>query len=335
MLPIVNDALAWLDRLVGDSAGTAGSRRGIGDLRAAALLLAPALTILAAFGLVPLLYAAFMSLHTYAGRERTYVGFSNFREVVSSPDFWNSVRVTTYYAAATVPASLVIALIAAFALFRMRRFRGVFRTAFYLPYVTSAVAAAMVWRALFEPRFGVLNLLLTRAGLPAQQWLLEPRGVLHIVTGGDVPADVGPSLALVCVVIFDVWHQFGFMLVVLLAGLAAIPREYDEAARMDGAGRVQAAWHVTLPLLSPVIFFLAVVGLLAAFQSFASFYALTGNGRGPLNTTESLTVHIYTSFYENGRLGYGAAVAVLLAAALAALTLTQWRLVGRRVYYEQ
>ncbi|MEX2015697.1 MAG: sugar ABC transporter permease, partial [Candidatus Hydrogenedentales bacterium] len=137
------------------------------------------------------------------------------------------------------------------------------------------------------------------------------------------------------VVVFDVWHQFGFMLVVLLAGLAALPREYDEAARIDGAGRLRAAWHVTLPLLSPVIFFLVVVGLLAAFQSFASFYALTGNGRGPLNTTESLTVHIYTSFYENGRLGYGAAVAVCLAIGLAGLTLAQWRLLGRRVYYEQ
>lgn len=335
MLRVVNDSLAWLDRLVGGNAGAVGTRRATGDLPTAVILLAPALAILGAFGLAPLLYAAYMSLHTYAGRDRTYVGLANFREVVASPDFWNSFRITTYYAAATVPASLLVAIVAAFALFRLRRFRGLFRTAFYLPYVTSAVAAAMVWRALFEPRFGVLNLLFTRAGLPAQQWLLEPRGVLHIATGGAISADIGPSLALVCVMIFDIWHQFGFMLVVLLAGLAAIPREYDEAARIDGAGRVRSAWHVTLPLLSPVIFFLVVVGLLTAFQSFASFYALTGNGRGPLNTTESLTVHIYTSFYENGRLGYGAAVAVLLAVALAALTLTQWRIVGRRVYYEQ
>ena len=123
------------------------------------------------------------------------------------------------------------------------------------------------------------------------------------------------------------------MIVVFLAGLATVPKELDEADRVVGASALLAMRAVTIPILSPTIFFLAVVGVIGSFQAFSSFYALTG-GRGPLNTTQNLTVYIYSNLYEFGRLGYGAAISVLLCGATAALTLLQWRIARRRVFYQ-
>jgi multiple sugar transport system permease protein len=133
---------------------------------------------------------------------------------------------------------------------------------------------------------------------------------------------------------FEVWHSSGFMIVIFLAGLTAIPRELEEAATIDGANGAQRILHVTLPLLSPTVFFLAIVSAVRSFQTFDSFYALTGDGRGPLDTTQNMTVYIYSNFYEYGRWGYGSAVAVLLCLAIIIMTVVQWRVGGRRVHYE-
>lgn len=300
----------------------------------ALVLLVPTFLILGAFGVLPLLYAVYMSGFRFEGASTRFVGLANHAEALQSGSFWNSFFVTVYYAVGTVPATLILSFVVANGLFRIRRFQGSLRTLYFLPYVTSVVAAAMIWRVLLDPTLGVTNVGLTHLGLPPQNWLLEPRGVLHIVTHGLVPAGVGPSLALCCVMLFEIWHSSGFMIVLLLAGLTAVPRELEDAARIDGANAIQMAWNVTLPLLSPTLFFLVIVSAIKSFQSFNSFYALTGNGRGPLDTTQNMTVYIYSNFYEYGRLGYGTAVATLLCLAIVALTITQWRLVGRRVYYQ-
>jgi len=220
----------------------------------------------------------------------------------------------------------------ALALHRLGRARGLFRTLYFLPYVTSVVAAAMVWRSLFNPHGGAFNLLLGRVGLPSQQWLLEPRGVLHLISGGAVDPSVGPSLALCCIMLFDIWHGCGFMVVVFLAGLSSIPREIEESARIDGAGGLRATWHITLPLLSPTVFFLCVVGVVRAFQAFNSFYALTQGG-GNTQDTRNLILYIYAQFYDYGYWGYATAASTLLTLAIVMLTALQWRFVGRRVHY--
>jgi multiple sugar transport system permease protein len=176
------------------------------------------------------------------------------------------------------------------------------------------------------------NALLVRLGFEPNAWLLEPRGILYHLSDGRIPADVGPSVALCCIVLFDIWHASGFMIVIILAGLAAIPRELEDAARIDGANWLQKARNVVIPMLSPTLFFLAVISIIRAFQAFNSFYALAG-GAGPGNATQSLTVYIY-SLFEFGRWGYGSAVATLLAIAIIALTVIQWRVLGRKVHYE-
>lgn len=306
--------------------------RGLGDIPAAVLLLLPALTILAVFGMAPLVASAYMSLFGGKHGMGSFVGLANYQEALHSPAFRRSFLVTVYYAMGTVPATMLFSFLVAYGLHRIVRGRGFLRVLYFLPYVTSAVAAAMVWRALFNPQAGVFNAVFTMLGLPAQQWLLEPRGALHLLSGGWIPPEFGPSLALSCIILFDIWHGSGFMVVVFLAGLSAIPRELEEAARMDGAGGLRVVRHVVIPLLSPTIFFLGVVGAARAFQAFNSFYALTQGGR-TLGTTENLVLHIYSNFYEYGYWGYGTAVAVLLSAAIIALTVIQWRVVGRRVHY--
>ncbi len=328
-LRAVDSAIAGLDDLF----DRLRSRR-LGDAPIAAFLLSPALVVLSCFGLLPLGYSVFLSLFGGKFGRGPFVGLSNFTEALSSSDFWRSLLVTVYYAAGTIPVTMTVSFFIAYGLFHVVRSRSFFRTIYFLPYVTSAVAAAMVWRAILNAQFGMANTMLAWFGVEPLNWLLEPRGVLHLISDGRIPAAVGPSLALCCVILFDFWHSSGFMIVIFLAGLTSIPRELEEAARIDGAGPLQVIGRIVLPLLSPTIFFLAIVSVIKSFQAFNSFYALTGGGRGPADSTQNLIVYIYSSFYEYQRWGYGAAVATLLCLAIVALTLLQWRFVGRRVHYE-
>lgn len=296
--------------------------------------ISPAMAVLGLFGLYPLGYAVVLSLSARPDDGGGFIGFHHYADALTNEGFRKSVAVTLWYAIGTVPFTILLSVVIGIALFRVRRVSGLLRTFFFLPYVTSVVAAAMVWRELFEPSSGLFNAIFDQVGLPTQTWLLEPRGVLHVLTGGAIAPDVGPSLALVCVIVFEVWRSCGFMVVLVLAGLAAVPRELEDAARIDGANAWRVARHVTLPLLTPTLFFLSVIGTLHALQAFSDLYAMTGDGRGPLDTTQNLPVYIFTNFYEAGRIEYGSAVAVLLALGILMLTALQFGVLGRRVHYE-
>lgn len=328
------DAIAILpDALLSgmDNIFAALKRRGWGDGPAAAVLLLPSLMVLTVFFVVPMFSSVYMSLFGGRHGRGDFIGLGNYVEAMGNADFRQSLLVTLYYVLGVVPCTLLLSLPVAFGLHRIVAGRGLLRSLYFLPYVTSAVAAAMVWRALFNPQSGVANLLLAYAGVEPLNWLLEPRGVLHIITGGLLPSAWGPSLGLICIMLFDIWHGCGFMIVVLLAGLSAIPREFEEAARMDGASGLRLMRHITLPLLSPTLFFLLIVGVIKSFQTFNSFYALTQGAVMP--ETQNLIMYVYAQFYQYGYWGYGAAAATLLMLAIVALTLVQWRVVGRKVYY--
>jgi len=320
--------LGWLDDLMARLDSSRATRPAL-----ALFLLFPALLILSVFGLFPLFYSIYLSLFQAAGTVEEFVGLKNYAEAIGGAPFWESFEVTMYYALGTVPTTLVFSFLIANGLFRITRFRNTLRTLFFLPYVTSIVAAAMIWRVMLEPREGIAKLIIESLGIPAQTWLLAPKGVLHLIFGDAISPGAGPSLALCSVILFEIWRSCGFMVVVFLAGLSAVPRELEDAARIDGANALQVARSVTIPMLSPTIFFLTIVGVAGSFQAFSSIYAMTGTGHGPLDTTQNLTVYIFANFYEYGRMGYGAAVATLLAGTIMALTLVQWRLFGRKVYY--
>lgn len=323
----VNAVLAKADQIVAPRGGTAG---------AGVMLTIPAIAVLFAFTVAPFFYGLYLSVHDTRWGQGPYVGAEKYTDALQNSGFWQSLSVTMYYAIGVVPLCIALSAVVANLLFRMRTGRGLFRTIFFLPFVTSTVASATVWRVIFHNRHGAINLTLASLGFdPANlpQWLIEPRGVLSLITGGAVGPSVGPSLALCCIIIFEIWRSSGFMIVVILAGLSAVPRELEDAARIDGAGSRRVFWHVTLPMISPTLFFLAIVSSISALQNFDAFYALTGDGLGPLNTTRSMTVYIYTEFFVHGREGYGAAVATILCTLIIVLSLVQWRVVGRRVHY--
>jgi multiple sugar transport system permease protein len=234
---------------------------------------------------------------------------------------------------------MAIALVLAFILYQGTVGRGAYRVVYFMPYIISVVAAATIFEWIFDANFGLLNYLLELVGIGAQAWLREPRGIFQMIGsafGAPVPdALAGPSLSLVAVSIFTVWHFIGFQTVVFLAGLTNISREYYEAARIDGASERQIFRSITLPLLSPTIFFIAIIASVGAMRSFSQIYVLT-NG-GPLDTTRTVPLLIFHTFFErtaaNG-IGLGAAMSFIFVLIIIGITLVQFRVLGRRVFYQ-
>jgi ABC-type sugar transport system permease subunit len=325
----------------GDGSGGRRARRRKEVLLAYALL-APSGVIIAAFGFLPLLNALLLSLRDWRLQPGPWVGFRNYALALFGPgesaEFWRSLGVTVYYVAGTVPLTIVLGYLLAELLHSRLRGLAFYRTLFFIPYVASPVAAAAVWRWLLNPNFGLATAIAARFGAHPR-WLEEETGVLALL-GSALHAPVpewaaGPSLALVCIVLVTVWHNLGFAVVVLLAGLSAVPGEVTEAARLDGARGWSLMRRVKIPLLSPTLFFLTIVFTIRAFQMFTQIYMLSPDNR-PGPTTRNITLYIVQTFNEQQpRLGpgYGAAVAVLLFLIILLLTLIQFRLLGRRVHY--
>lgn len=324
------------------------------------LYILPTFALLALLDLWPIILGLWISLWRWGVVPENFVGLLNyqriFEETVSFEDglklgeVGQSLAVTVYYVLGVVPLTLLISFIVANLLNQRIRALSFFRTAFFLPYVTSTVAAAMVFLWIFNPQVGLANAVLTTIGLPAQDWLLDPNPALKTVLGGlgagslDWLSDslAGPSVALCCIIIFSIWDSLGFNVVIMLAGLVNVPSQLYEAARIDGANGLQLARHVTLPMLSPTLFFLTITSTITAFQSFEAVYTMSGGGGygadagGPLDTTLTITVYIFQNFYErSSAVGYAAAVSFVLFFILLALTAFQFRVLGRRVHYDR
>lgn len=300
--------------------------------------LVPAGALLLAFHIYPLFYGGYVSLYRWGLTKQAFVGLANYAGVLHDEEFWRSLLITAYYVIGVVPAELVLGFLIAVLLSRRIRGRAAYRLVYFLPYVTSMVALGLVWSWIFNANFGLLNSVLQLLHLPPQRWLLEPRGLLTFLRGGTGFSawDGGPSLALACVTVVTIWYYTGFHVVVYLAGLTAIPPEIHEAARLDGATGWRLLRHVTIPLVSPTTFFLAVIATIGAFQSFSIVYTLTGGGGeagSPLGTTKVVTLFIFNTFYNEFRVGYATAAAFVLFTILLALTLAQMRLGSRRVHY--
>lgn len=309
------------------------------------LMILPAAVILLTFSIGPVFYAFWMSLHRYGLRlTGPFVGLENYQRILTDDRFWTSLHVTFSYAFFTVPITLALGLFVAYLLFQKIRLLSAYRTVFFLPYITSLVAAATVWAALFNPQSGVANKVLGWFGIPPQNWLLEPNGIFQLIArsvGVTLPEwAAGPSLALVTIMLFVIWQRLGYDVVIFLAGLGNIPRELYDAAEIDGAGRWQLFRHITLPLLSPTTFFLIILSTIGALQAFTHIVTMNQAANqpkgGPLETTLTATVYLFKIFYgEVGRpdYSYASAVAFVLFFIILALTVLQ-RWLGRRyVHY--
>lgn len=317
------------------------TRRGKKNEPIAYLFLLPAMAVLGVFHFFPFFYAFYVSLHNWRIRQGAFVALENYQRAVRTRDFWEAFGNTAFFALGTVPVTIALALFFAYLLFQNVRFLSAFRTIYFLPYITSSVAAATIWVWIFNTRTGVLNQTL-KALLGPQytlRWLQEPRGVFGMLAdsiGVTLPRLLqGPSLALVAIMVMTVWHLVGFDIVLFLAGLGNINRELYEAARIDGAREWDLFRRITLPLLSPTILFLAIISTIGSFKAFNEIFVMStsaavgGTAGGPLNSTQTVVVYIYNLFYSSKLLGFGSAVAFLLFLLILLLTLAQLQL-GRR-----
>ena len=296
----------------------------------------PALALLLVWQVFPTLYAFYLSLFDRVNflRPAAFAGLQNYRILLEDPLFWRALGNTFWYVVFTVPTGLLLATFVAILLNTQVAFLGLYRTLFFLPYITALTAAAAVWRWIYHPEFGFLNWLLHTPGL---DWLNTPTGVFALLLrplGVELQGFLaGPSLAFVAVMAMSVWHFLGYQVVILLAGLQAIPKEYYEAAELDGASFFQKHRLITWPLLSPTTFFLFTLGLIGAFQVFTQVYVLTPTG-GVLQDTLTLAFYLYNKGFRDSDFSYASAIAMVTFLVIVALTLVQRRLLEKRVNYE-
>jgi multiple sugar transport system permease protein len=271
-------------------------------------------------------------------------------------DFLASLIITLYYALGTIPVQIVLALVLATLLFQKIRGKEGFRMIYFLPYVTPQVAAAVVFAQLFSPRGSTLapgsnsvaNQVLGLFGIEPQRWLFEPRPLLELLFNDQIASLnawlsasgigwqlgglwLGPSLALVSIMLFGIWTYTGLNVVIFLAGLGGIPVELYEAAEIDGANSRQRFWSITVPLLSPVTYYLTLLGFIGSLQAFSQLYVM----RSPFarGTVDTASILIFDTFYKSNNFSLAAAQSFLLFFVILFVTVTQQRVLGRQVFY--
>ncbi|AGG90980.1 MULTISPECIES: carbohydrate ABC transporter permease [Rhodanobacter] len=284
--------------------------------RSAWLFLAPALVVLGVFFLLPVLAALVLSLTDYDLyaladlRNLRFVGFGNYWALLQRPLFWSALGHTVYFVAVGVPLSMGASLGAALLLNSpLARCKALFRTALFAPVVTTVVAVAVIWRYLFNTRYGMANHLLDLLGIHPIDWL------------GD------PHWAMPTIIAFAVWKNFGYNMIIFLAGLQAIPPELYEAARIDGASSWRQFRHITLPMLKPTLLMVAILTVSGYFQLFAEPYVMTEGG--PLQSTVSVLYLMYDDGFKWWNLGSASAVAFLLFLLMFAATVLMLKLSRR------
>ncbi|WP_139833794.1 carbohydrate ABC transporter permease [Thalassospira alkalitolerans] len=278
-------------------------------------LLLPSLIFLAAFTYWPILRSFWFSLHDVAlGDPRIFwLGAENYLRLLDDGLFWKVLGNTAFYTLTTIPLSIIVALLLAVAMDSKLRGMAIYRSAFFYPVMIPSVAAGMVWVFLYAPGYGPINEALNFLGLPRLDWLYDSKWAL--------PA----------IILMSIWKYSGYFMLILLAALKLVPSDLYEAARLDGVGPVSRLLHITVPLISPTLYFVIVIGLLHSYQIFDYVYVMTQGG--PADSTNVLTFYIYQNGFQYQDIGYASTIAntllifVLGLIGLVALTL------GRRVHY--
>ncbi|HLF96836.1 MAG TPA: sugar ABC transporter permease [Methylococcaceae bacterium] len=275
--------------------------------------IAPALALIVAFFFVPVglgLALSFTDFDIYALGDMRYLrfaGLENYRRLLDEPLFWIALKNTLYFVLVGGPLSVAVSLCAALLVNHpLARFRTLFRSLLFLPVVTTLVAVAVVWRYLYHPRYGFLNYALGLLGVEPVDWL------------GD------PAWAMPAIILMAIWKNFGFNMVIFVAGLQNIPERLYEAAALDGASDARQFWHITLPMLAPTFLFVTVITLIGYFQLFAEPYVMTQGG--PSNATLSVVLLMYQEGFKWWNMGQAAAIALVLFLFILAGTLLQLRL---------
>ncbi len=337
---------------------TSERRKKMRESLEAYLYLFPALLILTIFWFFPIFVSFLMSFGNITALkpvdQMEVVGFEQYATAFQNEEFVQTLWNTLNYVLYSVPPTLVLALCAALLLNSKIKGRGFFRTIYFLPYVTTWVAIAIVFKYLFHREYGLGNWLLMIVSTKilgfdqgvTLSWLAEPRGVWEMALIEPIFGGMssswwagldnlvrGPSLSLFCIILTSVWRDIGYFMVIFLAGLQNIDSTLYEAASIDGATPWQQFRAITFPLLSPVSFFLLVISMIGAFKVFVPQFMMTPEG-GPDNTTMPMVMYLYSEgFTGEWKLSYAASVAYILTIIILLLTLLQNRLFGRKVEY--
>ncbi len=384
------------------------------------LFVAPALIILFSFHFVPIFYAFFLSLYKRISAVRgivppaeNFAGFDNYARLITDSNWWRSFFNTMGYAIGVVFFGIAASLGVALLLNRATKGKNFYRTAFFMPNVTSLIAAGAIWKLIFatysgnaltkpDPNKpgGLLNWVFSGFGLPMQRWLVDDRGIFTVIFNNGERVDLfsalwriavvalliagviwisrnymsgwagwvsgliltvavilgwsafvelahaftwkeafgGPSLAMFCIIVIAIWHSLGFNIIILLAGLTNISKDLYEAASIDGARGWSMFSRITVPLLSPTLFFLLIVSTISAFQSFTVVYAVYGPG--PIKSTEVLSLFYYITAFRLGSgqdaagFGYASTIVIFMLVIIMSLSFVQQRVVGKRVNYD-
>lgn len=284
----------------------------------AALYLLPMLVITITFNIWPIINSFLMSLYTkydfYTDKVSAW-GFDNFVYLWNDPDFHLAVRNTLVFVVGVVPITVILSLIIALLLNQVKIISGFFRTVYFLPFVTSTVAIAMVWNWMFHSNYGLINYFMGWFGIHPINWLTDPH------------------YALLALIIMSIWKSLGFNIILFLVGLNNIDHGYYEAAEIDGANARQRFWNITIPMLSPITFLVSVNGIIGSFKVFDEIFALFQGTPGPGKADLTIVYYLYKKFYTEYKYPIAAASGVVLFFLILLVTLVQLWYSRKHVHY--
>ncbi|MGE5673999.1 MAG: carbohydrate ABC transporter permease [Mycobacterium leprae] len=291
-------------------------RRSLWELIEPWVYLSPSLVLLGIFVFYPLLRSVYLSVYLtdLLGRPKVLVGAQNFIDAFTGAEFLHSLSMTTLFVIYTVPLGILAGLV--LAILANRELRGIkfFQLIFSSPLAISVTTGSLIFMMMYNPVSGLFNYVLSLAGLPKVNWLVDPKWALF-------------SVGLV-----SIWLRLGFNFILMISGLQNVPQELYEAARVDGANELRQIWHITLPMLSPTIFFAAVVGVINAFQAFGEIDIMTSGG--PAGSTNVIVYQVFQDAFKQFQFGSASAQALILFAVIMVLTYFQFKLGERRVHYQ-
>ncbi|MEJ8766098.1 sugar ABC transporter permease [Oceanobacillus sp. HCA-5259] len=281
------------------------------------LFIAPTLIGLLIFYILPVFQTLFYSFNDWGDfGNYSWTGIDNYKETVNDPEVWQTFKNTIIYAFTMVPLSIAVSIVVAVLLNQKIKGLTFYRTLYFLPVVTMPAAIGMIWMWLYNSDYGIINHMLSKFSINGPDWLTDPNWVL------------------ISIIIVGVWTSIGTNMVILLSGLQGIPKSLYEAASLDGAGPLYTFFRITVPLLSPTIFFVAVISFISAFQVFDVIFMMISPTNPAIDNAQSVIYLFYHYAFVIGEKGYAAAIAMVLFILILVLTIIQFRLQNKWVHYE-
>jgi multiple sugar transport system permease protein len=301
-------------RTKGYTVARLGRRLPYGQSLWGIIFITPAMGLFLIFAIAPVIWTLAISLDAYdIASPPEFIGIANYQGLVADSEFFRALINTLLYVIGTVPSHIILGLALALLLNLKLYGQWFFRSAYYVPGVTSTVAASLMWLYIYNPQVGIANIILQFFGLPPQQWLLDL------------------NLALPSIIIMSVWQGIGSGMLIYLAGLQGIPSMFYEAAAIDGANSIQRFLYITWPLLRPTTLFVLVTSCIGSFQVFQQPYVMTRGG--PLDATLTVVLDIYLNAFQYGKMGYASAMAVILFVIILLISLLNLKIFRSDIQY--